>query len=738
MSTFSEWLVFDDIRESVYEKSVRRLHVMEALRKTLEFYNNSVLGNWGFILEESREEGTSAKSDPDKTISRAKKIQRLARMVRWAAMLDRRDAVAEVKRIYEKDWLPHFRHDEWTQVHESKEDWKYPDFDDDDEETADVVEPEITDPKNHLYSILEPTIEKLTPLLVMLGYLKDGDMDYGTKGEKIELIGRAAEYASLETGNDPPKDDPDVKRMISDPARRKMAADDMMTELFSMLEKTARSTYMKMRRKHGFEGGEEKYGSEMDEGSILTTGLEINMKKLQSRHVNQNGTAQPWNEDLTVISKEIGNEEEAKHVINSIKSPISNSDRATRDERRQERKAAGLAPSSGSVFTCSDCGHTRSVENRHAGTRMKCPKCQGEGLVQRGAGVVSHDAGAKAEDGTVTGMDPVDSKSRDSLTTAAAAETNKEMMEAFREAMKELAQEDASKATLTCLWLGLHGKDHSKCVNPDAPISDEAVKEVISNLYSANLSDRKKAAEAFDKIGLNNMSPGTGWGQTGRARWEFIKLIKSKNIPPVGVFRGMPSGDIPPNWTPNYQKRHEFTPDQQSWWRWMNSVFNTLSKQCLPSIAKRMHEIMAERQTDIKPKGWQSPCSWSLSKFLKVTFSPSIRNGSIVLQGENPIRMTVYAVSKSRKTLREYVISASNQQVKVDLIDGGEEKYSQSFPLPSLAVTCPKCGGSTRGCSECEECRGRVMDRIGFLKLERDIHDILVTQKGTRAARRRR
>lgn len=807
MANFGEWLFFEEIREEIYGESLRRLHIHEALRRTFEFYNMAVSGQWDLILENSpyddddgpveledpfaggdenapevklparelpslgrgrkkkkksdrsphelrsrydgwsppkedkEEEGETPDSEqPDDVILAAKTIQNYARLVRWAAMLDRRDMVAKVADIYRNELLPLVRQNESTQLRESEddsddEDWVLPwlkkDAQSPGPEASATPQPTQAPPPARSDS-LATVIAKIAPLLEKLGYIEEGALNYGTDEEKTRMVMRAAENASRERGNDPPADNPDAQRLVKNPESRAQYAEFLMSEISEMLRATANRVYRQIRRLQGSEGGEKKYGAEMDEDEILNRGVEINMRQLQRRVVNKDGTAKEWNDDLNILKIRVDDEEEASRIINTIKSPISSPERALRDERRARDKTTGQRPGSRGVFTCSECGHTLSVSSRHVGTKMKCPKCQGEGTVQQVASAVSYDAGATAEDGTVTGMDVADPKGSTAIDAASADETSRDMMEAFREAMRELAQGDPSRATLTCLWLGLHGENPSDCTAPNKPPSHEAIKTVISGLLNVNLSDRNASKDAFEKIGINNFMPGATHGKFGEARWNFIKFIK-QHAP--RAFPTMPKGEIPAGWTPKYTERHNFTPEQAAWYRWMNTVIDTLSKNCLPFLARRMQEILADRQPDIRPKGWESPCSWSLQRFLRATFAQSIRAGTIVVTGDNPTTFTIYGKSKDRKTMRTYKINADGQKVRVAFMAGEAEAKVDEFAQPQPDRPCPKCNGSARGCPECEGC-GRVTDRIETLRLERRISEFLLKDFGTRAARR--
>lgn len=765
MTNFGEWLFLEEIREELYEAPLRRLQIEEALRKTMDLYNMAVSGQWNLIENDLDDDGPAELDDPftgdetaspveetpdDKKIRRAQKIQRLARMVRWAAMLDRRDTVAKVAEIYKNELLPLLSQNEWVNINESDDDdWGVPEFkkrdrtsDDDDwgvpefksqSQSTNTQAPSVTQ-KNRRESSLAAIQSRLRPLLEKLGYLKEGELDYGTTEEKANAIVRAAKAAAAEKGNDPP-DNEDVRSMAADENLRNRISQDMMGEVIRILQRTAEKTYRQIRRKHNFDGGESKYGAEMDEGDILSRGLEANMRKLQTRRVNKDGTARDWDDDLTILTTSIDTDEDAAQLINTIKSPISTPERALRDERREARKASGLAPGSNAIFTCSQCGHTRSVAPKLIGTSMKCPKCQGEGVVQQGASVVSHDAGATGEDGAVTSMDPVDTKTSDSLTNASMEETAKELVDAFRQSMAELKEKDPSQAVLACLWLGLHGNTPANCSAPDGSIPDhQAANRFRDAARGIGVSAREAPAMFLRKIGLDSISAGEGRGRSGRANWELVRMIKLNNIPAVGKLAGIPNGDLPPDWVPNYTQRHMFDANQQMWWKYMNRIIDTLSKKTLPFIMTRMSEILAEKNPLQKPKGWESPCSWSIMKFLKETFRESIRSGTVAITGSNPISVVFYNLHEKSREIRSYTVTIDSRQIKI--VQKGWEQDVHSYDLPTYDVKCSKCNGVGRGCSECEGC-GSTMDRLKVLKTENEIHARLITRRISRPSKSR-
>jgi len=781
MATFGEWLFLEQIREEVYETSLRRLQIDEALRRTFEFYNMAVRGQWDLILENSLEDedddgpvpdydpfadgdenANPVEENPDdgeeevqpkarkkkaprseNIILQAKTLKRYAQIVRWAAMLDRRDAVAEVAQIYRDELIPLLGRNESLRIEslddDDDDDWGYIDFSNKKTNAvpaANQQAPAPSPPSLPSEADRMKVIGNLRPLLEKLGYIEKGELDYGTIDEKFEMVARAAEAASKENGNDPPSNEPDVQMLIKNPEARSNYPKLMMEEMEEILRVTARRVFNDLKIMQGTEGGEKKYGVE-DEGdveAIISKGIHDNMRKLQRRIVNKDGVARDWNDDLTILTADVDSEEDAKEIIGNIRSPISNQNRALRDARREKKRTSGQSSGSGAIFTCSDCGHTRSVASRHIGTKMKCPKCQGEGVVQQGSTSVSMDTGATAEDGTPTGTEQADTKTRDSITTAANAETAKEITEAFRESLKELAQADPSKAILACLFLGLH-RSPETCASSAAEPSDADINRVISSISLANKSDRAKAVDAFKEMGFNNLLPG---GQKTAAQWELVKRIKESNVPATGVFRTMPQGPIPQNWTPKWTGTPKITyPNEYPWYMFINNIVDALTKHTLPPLIRRMYEILAEKQTEINPKGQRSPCSWDLSWFIKSTFAQSIKQNTVVVDGENPIKITIYGVSRGRKKLREYLLSTDGRNISATLITlDGNEMAKRSWPHPQL-VPCAKCGGSARGCAECEGCGGKAIDRIDALRLERRIDEFLRTELGTRAARRR-
>lgn len=684
MVNFSEWLLVEEISEEFYEGSLRSLTAQEAALQALEFFYSAVRGEWETFLESQNSDDPEEDAERlEKDRIKANRIQKLAWRVRWSAMLDRRDAVSKVQRIYYDEWIPAKNEYEKSSANKSSE-WDFSGYEDEDED-----EEKPYDVKSRL--VLSPSLnaisEKIVPLLEKLGYLEEGEAEYGTANERVAKISKAADAASSEMGNEPPNNSV-VKELIANPEMRKDSLSKIFEELYYLLQKTAESTYRKMRVKQGFEDGEEKYASELQAEEILSDGLQGIIKMLQSRGSSEN----PWDDDLGALSIDAQNE--PKRYLNMFKARIKNPARVLRDKRRQDKTASGLRPSSES--------NPLSIDNTFTGS--------------------------EGEESTIS---VADRKGVDSLSSSVKGEDSNDIIEAFRQAMTELKSRSPDQAILACLWLGLHGKTPANCANTDGSISDQdSAKRFIDAARGAYSSSRQNPSIFLRNIGVDALVPGGGAGKSGKANWELIRLIKIHNIPTTGVLAGMPTVDLPQDWTPNYTQRHEFDPVQKEWWKYLNRVTDSLSKKVLPFIANRMFEILSEKKTDTKPKGWQSACSWNLDKFIKDTFMDEIRSGTITVTGSNPMKVTFFSKGKKTTQIRAYTISYDGEGIRI--VQDGREESLLYRDLPKYNIRCPECGGRGQNCNECDGC-GMIMDRPKVMSLERDIHSFLVKRTINRA-----
>lgn len=714
MVTFGQWLLFDDIKVEIYEASIRDLMLQQALEQTLEFYNNSVAGRWSLILES---DGESLEADDpftgsedakpvevtpdDKKIKRARKIQRLAKMVRWAAMLDRRDAIAEVQRIYRQELLPILSRKEQTPVKESWHDESdfpmLPDF----ESKPATPQQQQTKPNAAQGSSgLSGVIKKLRPLLEKLGYLEEGELDYGTEDEKIKVISRAAEAASAEVDNDPPEE-PEVVAMAKDEGLRKSISENMMGELIRILTATAEKTYRLIRRKYEFEG-KELQAAEFDESEILSKGLEDNMRKLQRRKVNKDGTARPWDDELSIMTINIDSDEAAAKLINTIKSPISTPERALRDERRARDRAAGLGPGSGAVFTCSQCGHTRSAAYSQIGTTSTCPKCGGEGKIQQGASAVSYSAGTTNDDGSVSSMDPVDTKTRDSLTASADRESGNAMVSAFKQAMKELREKSPTMSAIACIWLSLDCEE-------DGSIPETNIERFVSAAGGVTMSSRMTPAQFINSLALDAHVPEKVRGRGGLGGWKLVELIVQRDLPRVGPTLSMrPNGSMPsvlPTYSMVRNNPKSLTPSQMDWWNFYNNA-NDAKGKAISFVVQRMNDILME-QSDELALGQENAHSWNLHRFLSAVYRDQVRSGHAVINQHT---------------------TAPRQEVTIEFYDAKKKRVIKSFRLKADGIKVSVVQEQPKGFENNvfnytipEAPPGQAMDSKKLKKLEWDV-----------------
>lgn len=681
MVNFSEWFLVEEISEEFYKGSLQSLTAQEASQRALEFFYAAVRGEWETFLESQSSDNPEKEAEKlEKDRIKATRMQDLAWRVRWSAMLDRRDAISTVRSIYSDEWLPAKVEYENISSKKSSE-WDFSGYEDEYEE-----KPYNTQIGRTLPSSLNSIAERIMPMLEKLGYLEEEEAKYGTENERIATISNALESASKEKGNDPPNNAV-VKQLISNPRMRRDSLSKIFEELYYLLQKTAESTYRKMRVKQGFEGGEEKYASELQAEEILSDGLQGIIKMLQSRGSPEN----PWEENLGTFNMDA--QKEPEKYLNIFKSRIKNPARVLRDKRRQDKTASGISTSSESM--------PLSIDNTFAGS--------------------------EGEENTISVADP---KGRDSLSSSIKGEVSNEIIEAFRQAMTELKSKSPDQAILACLWLGLQGKEPANCANTDGSISDQAsAKRFIDAVRGAHSSSRQNPSIFLRNIGVDALVPGGGAGKSGKADWALIRLIKIHNIPTNGVLAGMPPGNLPQDWMPNYTKRHEFDPVQKEWWKYLNRVMDSLSKKVLPFIANRMFEILSEKKIDSKPKGWQSSCSWSLDKFIKHTFMDEIRSRTITITGSNPIKVIFFSKSKKLTQIRSYTISYDGEGIRI--VQDGREGNLLYLDAPKNNIRCPKCGGRGQNCDECDGC-GLIMDRIKIMSLERDIHSFLIKRTTNR------
>lgn len=755
MTAFRDWLSIERIGEEVYLEALIRLEAEKSLADLLEFYNMAVScqirvdednetededggpvelddpfsgdedaapveetpddsepeQNSGEVESEEDKAASDAKKDARRARA-AKEIQDLAWAVRWSAMLDRRDSVAELKRIYESEWLPivkdmergvseAFRNavefegmsegeakkrvcesmgvslyeaskmimrGELSRSRINESDWGIPKLKD--KKAAMTLEERV-----------KAVMSKAKPILVRLGYAEQGDLEGSSQQNRLDFE-KAMKAATAEQGNEPPKNKV-TEELSRSPAARARQREMLQLALYKMLMKPAmRVDRADSRSVVDADTGKSKLASKYSQGpeDIVSGAMVVILSKLTKRRVRKSDMeVAPWTTDLSVLTADAA--DNPGKIINSIKSVVT---RRTmyRDEDRGSKKAAGVR------------------------TNSK------DGVTYLGG------SGGKRDDGTMGDMDPTDMRTRDSLTASAQRETGGTMIEAFKQAMKELKDKRPSEAILACLWMSLD-------CGADGNIPTANIHRLISAAGGAAMSSRKTPAQFIASLGLDQILPGKFRGRGGAGEWELVKLIKAKGVPTTGRLGGMPIGNMPEQ-APNYANRMSLTPADKAWYDYMKKV-NDARLDGLRFVMDRMAQIMAENDESQKPKGWESPCSWNIVKFLNETFHDEIGSGGVRVEGRAPtINVTFYNKNKKGKEIRFYTITIQGQ--KINIVQKGWEQDVFSYDLPVYNKPCPECHGRGGNCPSCEGC-GSTMDRARTLELERSIHLRLLTQR---------
>lgn len=778
MATFSEWLFFEDIREGVYEESKRRLRLHEALRRTFEFCNLAVAGRWEVLLENSLdddgpaelddpfadgdedaepvnlpdrepkalrrrkkkkkkksrselaphelrarykgwhppkgdEEEPAETPDPDaevdssaeidladeipesEVVKQAKEIQRLYHMARWGAMLDRRDLVDRVRKIYDEELVPLLRKNQWIKMENSsdEDDWGASYF----APKAAADQPSAPAQPNSQESIYK-VAERLKPLLEKLGYLKGSHLpDKLTDKERAEVIIAKAEVAKEETGNEPP-DNEQVRDMKADPMLRRRSYSDVMERLAAIMRDAARRAFNKTSTNvQDSEGRTRRGASRFLDDEFLNDNIIRSIETITTRDVLKDGTANPWDDETNAFKINIEDEESAQRYINSLKSPITRGS-LKRDADREDLKAAGMRPGS---------------ENRP----------------------VSMDAPVAGSDGEATTMAVADPRGRDSLSSSVAEESKKALVNAFRQAMMELKDSKpngSSLAVIACLWM------HLDCAG-DGSVPDGNITRFFSAASGLAAGSRQSSETFINRLALDQHIPGTPRQKSELGDWALVKLIAARRAELEGMARmnRMPPG-APPDRPPSaegksaYMSRHLLGDSDRMWYDYLKKISDA-KRDAIKFVVNRMSHIIAENDPSTKPKGWRSPCSWSIFKFLKETYHDVLGNSvSIGDRESNPMTVTFFNKHKKGQKIREYSISARGESISiVQTYPAGYEQDIFNYNIPQNTIKCDMCGGSGGDCSECEGC-GTTMDRVKTISLERDIKSRLELQRRMR------
>jgi hypothetical protein len=604
-------------------------------------------------------------------------------------MLDRAETINRVRDIYREKVAPLIGF--INEAYEDDDDEDFPPLKYYDEpEPAAEETPKKT--KEQVEKELKEAFAELKPLLEKLGYLRPEHLSYElTDQQKNDLVLRRAKMAIGEEGNDPP-DNEEVKEMESNPLSRSKHRGRLMEELSSLLLGAAKKQERKYSTRVRDAEGRSRETSAFDADDIVTTEVLRAIEQITKREVLKDGTVDPWDEDTNAFQMKIKDEDSASHLLNSLKSSTSHGS-FKRDKDRDDYKAAATSPSS-----------------------KNAP--------------VSMDAPIAGSDGETTTMAVADVRSRDSLSNSVERESASVTMEAFKQAMLELKQQHPDWAVLVCLWLGLQDPP-SLCAQKGGELGSQAIGRIRDAMMGVSLNSREARTLALKRMGQNNLIGRTGRGAGGIADWELIKAIK-KNIPnPSGVMKDMPPGDPPPNWTPIYSQQHTFDEQQKKWWDYTGKVVHNLNTKALPFVWDRMSQIAAEKNEGEPPLGQESPCSWSLEKFLKKTFADQIRSGGAAIEGSSPSWKLVWrhADANARRKSGNIAIASFSmtlQEGGVRIARDGWENDHRFFKIPLFK--CPKCRGVGEECPACEGC-GSVMNRLETLKMEREIHAVLTSRR---------
>jgi Zn finger protein HypA/HybF involved in hydrogenase expression len=832
MATFSEWLVFDEIREEVYLGSLQRLAIQEAAREVFEFCGMAARGRWDLILEnydededaaprirkkkkrrdsmlpselrsgrgdwnppdeddyhdshsdekwqglrvqddlggEDEEKGSEVElasgADSSEVVQRAKRMQRLLFLTRWAAMLDRREDIARVEKIYKEEVLPLLKLMEWSYFREAYEDDDEDDFviddsdedfvvDDSDEDFVVDDEPE-QEPKKTKEQIQRESNEvalKLRPLLEKLGYLRAKHIpDHYTDEQTNRVIFERAALAAAEQGNDPFAEE-EVKRLGLEREVREMERNtptkamsfytprehhknELSAEIRNLIEAAAERKEQKSGVSFVDSDGRTRRTNKKDMEDIITTETIRIWEQMGKREVLDDGTAKPWKKSTNAFTIEPEDEESAKHYLNSLKSATTQGSEE-RDEKRKERKQKGLAPSSEAVFECPSCGHRGSAPASRIGQMVKCPKCDGEAKVHAGDSIESMDepvAGAEGEQSTRGYADPNQATPEAEV---AAGESGRIMIDAFRQSMLELRKEKPSLAVMMCIWMGLD-------CDPDGSVSDENIRRFASAMGSSTMGTRQTPWEFINRIAASQVAPNMQKRWSENSTWELVKMLVARRVQ-VGSMPRM--GNIPPGNPPEnppsaegksaYMSRHSFSPSDKAWYDYLKKI-DDAKGDAMQILVKKMYEIMAEKDTSMRPLGWRSPCSWDIVRFLKASYKSDFDAGTASLSEQTPgqIVFTLYNKNKKSKKIREYSISNDGRSVRiVQVYPSTWDKEVFGYEIPQSDIRCQSCGGTggpQQDCPECDGC-GSTMNRAKTIKLEMDIKYRLNLKRTNRA-----
>ncbi len=684
MFDFRHWLFFNEVISDTYESAFSHLEALATARAIVEFYNEAVNGSSPTILEDFSGEESSAEMTEKEAAWRVKST---AWKVRWAAMLDRLEAVEKVKKVYEDEWLPLMRErtqeiraeydrvaekfssdeearrevgrkfgmstyevgrllgdpqNEWVVLEKEEDDWDVPTFDDEDE------------PKESFEERLQKIVDSIEPILIKLGYLKDGQLEREGPYKMQEVLGGAIVAASKETGNEPPSNDT-TKELRRNPADRARARAEFANIINSRFSRMARDTYSKL--SVGLPSG--KRGSQFfqDKNDILSNTIVGLLSSLGTRSPNGE-----WNSDLKVLSADPKNPNE---ILGSVGARMTQFT-AARDERRQSKRNAGMR-----------------------GDQEGSPQYLGAGSMQ--------------DDGSQASIDVSDASSTDSLSQSVRTEFRDSVLDGFKKAMADLKAHDPFFAVLACVWLDLN------CSRDGSMPAVSA-----SKILSVSIKDPGSSGIQTTRAYLNKLGLAASARSADEADWEFVKRIKDQNIVGATRLKSIPPGEI--------------SRSDPTWQKYM-AALRDVKGDAIEELGKLWAAAMIQQSTD-PALGQENSTSWNAGRFLRIAYGQKIRAGLVRVQaqgsteGEQNIKIEFWA---DRNTLvKSYDMLVQYKSNHISFFQEHPEGFESNdfdFEIPA-AINCTACNGRGRGCEECEGL-GRVMNSKALIELERNILDRL-------------
>lgn len=743
MLSFRSWLSFGEVIRETKESILRETAATRSAALFLELVARSLNGR---LIRESRaahdeviddvpeeagddeveKEVSTLVGDGSWTIEKAKHMQDLARKVRWSAMLDRKEAVEQVRKILADEWEPFMKdrrdevvrqyealkatgiygsdddikravanktglstwdvgqimngpHNEWAVLgeneNESEEDddeWDMPGLDDDEsKESSEEGQGEREDgSQQSMGSSLSGIVDSVEPILIKLGYLADGQLEFGEEKEKIKALDFAIRNAAREVGNEPPEPENETIRLLaSNKGDRAKAERDFMEFMAKEYKKIANSTWMRISQymgrpdKDDFEddiktGGRRGSIHVTDWPDVLNTGIESVLDSLKTREPTKKGEAPPW-KDINLLSKDT-----VGQIMGSIATRFRPQN-ITRKAARERRKAAGMSGSS-----------TDAVQHL--------------------------SGGAMQDDGSQASIDAADTRTRDSLSNAVNSSLTEEILDAFRKSMADVRQVDPLWAMLICARYELN------CTG-DGRMPDASANRLLSLLSGAGSMGMTQTPENFFKrlasVGMPSQNAEEQLlAQKALTFWDALKDMKrqSKSAQRGGARRNAPVFQSP-------TKKPTTKEEMDDWKKFVHTVRDACGEG-EKILWSRMSELLSD--SGHRTPGQVSHKDWDILKFLKLNFRGARIESSSPAPGEQNVKISFPAsAGNSAKTYD--ILVTNNKDISV-VQDGFDDMEEFEIPDP---VTCPKCKGMSPNCTECEG-DGMVLNTKSISELE--------------------